>query len=475
MTSGPGDVIDLDQVQIKIHYSDTTKPTIALYGTSPMTLEVGDSYSEPGAVWTDNVDGTGDATVGGDTVDTSTVNTYTVTYNYTDSSGNAADEVTRTVNVVDTTKPTIEAHGDETAEATSSAGATVSYTSPATADNYDAPGTATCLPASGSTFPLGDTTVTCNATDSATNAATPTTFAVHVVDTTKPTLPTADPVAGDYLTDQSVTLSSTDSGSGLDKIYYTTDGSDPDNSSTEYSGAITVDKDMTIKAIAYDNAGNASDVLEAVYGIAPVITEETSSSVSSSSTTITWLTDDPATSRVIYDTVSHAVTGAAPNYGYANSTVEDENEVLSHSVAITGLSVGTTYYFRTVSHGSPEAVSSEQSFATAKSSSSDDDSGDDHQHDSKDKKLASGASIPGLSFISANLPGGGESGSDTGGNTNSIQENLPENLPAESKPINIKTDENTSRSFGSFWWLWILILIFGAAGIYLIRKWASNK
>jgi len=473
VTSGPGDVIDLDQVQIKIHYSDTTKPTIALYGTSPMTLEVGDSYSEPGAVWTDNVDGTGDATVGGDTVDTSTVNIYTVTYNYTDSSGNAADEVTRTVNVVDTTKPTIEAHGDETAEATSSAGATVSYTSPATADNYDAPGTATCLPASGSTFPLGDTTVTCNATDSATNAATPTTFVVHMVDTTKPTLPTADPVAGDYLTHQLVTLSSTDSGSGLDKIYYTTDGTDPDDSSPEYSAPIEVGLDMTVKAIAYDNAGNASDVLEAVYGIAPVITEETSSSVSSSSTTITWLTDDPATSRVIYDIVSHPdISGSsAPDYGYANSTVEDENEVLSHSVAITGLSVGTTYYFRTVSHGSPEAVSSEQSFATAKSSSSDDDSGDDHQHDSKDKKLASGASIPGLSFVSANLPGGGESGSDTGENINSTKENLP----AEPKPISIKTGENTPRSFGSFWWLWILILIFGAVGIYLIRKWASNK
>ena len=38
-------------------------------------------------------------TVGGDTVDTSTVGTYNITYNVSDSAGNAAAEVTRTVNV----------------------------------------------------------------------------------------------------------------------------------------------------------------------------------------------------------------------------------------------------------------------------------------------------------------------------------------------------------------------------------------
>jgi hypothetical protein len=62
------------------------------------------------------------------------------------------------------------------------------YTSPATHDLVDGDGVADCTPASGTQFALGDTTVTCNATDAHGNAATPTTFTVHVVDTTAPTI-----------------------------------------------------------------------------------------------------------------------------------------------------------------------------------------------------------------------------------------------------------------------------------------------
>ena len=43
------------------------------------------------------LDGSGAATVGGDTVDTATPATYTVTYNFTDTAGNAATQVTRSV------------------------------------------------------------------------------------------------------------------------------------------------------------------------------------------------------------------------------------------------------------------------------------------------------------------------------------------------------------------------------------------
>ncbi|KKU05888.1 MAG: hypothetical protein UX08_C0001G0015 [Candidatus Collierbacteria bacterium GW2011_GWB1_45_35] len=82
--------------------------------------------------------------------------------------------------------------------------------------------------------------------------------------------------------------------------------------------------------------------------------------------TIVWNTDHPSTSRVIYETISHPTLGDAPNYGYAHSTVEkdDSPKVTSHAVTITGLTAGTTYYYRAVSHGSPEVVGSEKSFTT---------------------------------------------------------------------------------------------------------------
>ena len=66
------------------------------------------------------------------------------------------------------------------ATATSANGAKVTYTSPGTTDAVDGPGTANCTPASGTTFAVGSTTVTCNATDDAGNNATPTTFKVNV-------------------------------------------------------------------------------------------------------------------------------------------------------------------------------------------------------------------------------------------------------------------------------------------------------
>jgi len=88
----------------------------------------------------------------------------------------------------DTIAPTIDSHSDVTAQATGPTGAVVAYTSPATHDAVDGDEAATCSPVSGSTFVLGDTPVTCNAQDAAGNAATPTTFVVHVVDTTPPVI-----------------------------------------------------------------------------------------------------------------------------------------------------------------------------------------------------------------------------------------------------------------------------------------------
>ena len=73
---------------------------------------------------------------------------------------------------------------DATLEATSAAGAALTYTASAV-DSTGEPVPVTCTPASGSIFPLGTTTVTCTATDAHGNVTTQT-FQVTVQDTTPP-------------------------------------------------------------------------------------------------------------------------------------------------------------------------------------------------------------------------------------------------------------------------------------------------
>ena len=82
---------------------DTEAPVITLEGDETINLTVGDSFSDPGATATDDVDGdiSADIEIGGDEVDTETAGTYEITYNVSDEAGNAATEVIRTVIVSD--------------------------------------------------------------------------------------------------------------------------------------------------------------------------------------------------------------------------------------------------------------------------------------------------------------------------------------------------------------------------------------
>jgi chitodextrinase len=92
--------------------ADTTAPIIALNGASTINLNIGDTYTELGATATDNVDGNLTSTiVTSGTVNTNAVGIYTVNYNATDAAGNAATQVSRTVNVSDGTAPVITLTG----------------------------------------------------------------------------------------------------------------------------------------------------------------------------------------------------------------------------------------------------------------------------------------------------------------------------------------------------------------------------
>ncbi|MCK5460096.1 lamin tail domain-containing protein [Candidatus Parcubacteria bacterium] len=80
--------------------------------------------------------------------------------------------------------------------------------------------------------------------------------------------------------------------------------------------------------------------------------------------TITWHTNKPATSRVVYGTLSVADIGEWPNLGYQYSTTEDLNKITFHEVVISGLLPNTTYYFRTISAASPAIYGKELFFTT---------------------------------------------------------------------------------------------------------------
>jgi len=78
----------------------------------------------------------------------------------------------------DTTAPTVNVPADLSVPATSLSGASVTFAVSAT-DDRDSNPSLSCSPGSGSVFPIGDTTVTCTATDGAGNT-TVASFVVHV-------------------------------------------------------------------------------------------------------------------------------------------------------------------------------------------------------------------------------------------------------------------------------------------------------
>ena len=84
----------------KTNFPLQTTPLITLLGDAVVDINVGDTYVDDGATAFDETDG--DLTssiVTVNPVDPNTEDTYIVTYNVSNSQGNHADEVTRTVNV----------------------------------------------------------------------------------------------------------------------------------------------------------------------------------------------------------------------------------------------------------------------------------------------------------------------------------------------------------------------------------------
>ena len=98
-----------------------------------------------------------------------------------------ATTVSVVVTVLPAAAPVISSHADETVEATSASGATVTYVRPSAIDNLDGIVAVNCAPASGTAFPMGSTVVSCAASDHLGHSAS-SHFNVQVRDTAAPTV-----------------------------------------------------------------------------------------------------------------------------------------------------------------------------------------------------------------------------------------------------------------------------------------------
>jgi hypothetical protein len=177
------------QFTVTVTFTDTQPPAFSPNPPPPISA----TTSGTGAVVNYTVTATDDSGTPTITCAPASGSTFPVgqtTVNCTASDGtnttNASFIVT--VTFIDTAAPTFSnVPSNRTVEANGPSGSVATYTTPTATDAVEGPKPVTCVPSSGSTFPLGTTTVNCSASDSQGNTGHAT-FSITVVDTTKPTL-----------------------------------------------------------------------------------------------------------------------------------------------------------------------------------------------------------------------------------------------------------------------------------------------
>ena len=163
-----GDVRRRRARDIHVSVPDTTGPVV-----TPLADQTLEATSSTGATFpfsapaVDDVDGSLSAPCSPTAYP---IGSTPVTCTATDAAGNSGS-AQFTVIVHDTTGPTLSLPAPITAQATSLSGAVVSYSASANDLVDGAISVLSCLPASGSTFPIGVTHVTCSAADSRSNSS----------------------------------------------------------------------------------------------------------------------------------------------------------------------------------------------------------------------------------------------------------------------------------------------------------------
>jgi hypothetical protein len=184
--------------------------------------------------------------------------------------------------------PTLTVSGPVSAEATSAAGAIVTYAAPTVIENTSGlAGPVGCAPVSGSLFAPGATTVTCNAIDNAGNPASAS-FTVTVRDTTAPTIGNVTPStssmwpANHKMIAVSIAASATDAVSGAACRITSATSNEPDNGQGDGDTAndVVITGPLTVN-LRSERSGNGSG---RIYTIAVTCTDAAGNSATGSTT-----------------------------------------------------------------------------------------------------------------------------------------------------------------------------------------------
>ena len=184
---------DTDGDGVGNNVDEDVPPVITLNGAATVNHEQGTSYTDAGAIATDTVEGTLTVTVSG-VVDSTIAGSYILTYTASDSAGNSAVAVSRTVIVSDTTAPVISLTGSSSVAHEQG----TPYTDPGatSSDTVDDLGMTVVTTGTVDTATAGTYTLTYTATDGAGNVSNVVTRTVTVSDTIAPVI-TFDDADGD--------------------------------------------------------------------------------------------------------------------------------------------------------------------------------------------------------------------------------------------------------------------------------------
>ncbi|MDB4395955.1 DUF5011 domain-containing protein, partial [Akkermansiaceae bacterium] len=277
-------------------------------------------------------------------MNTSVVGSYPVTYNVTDGNSNVAQQVTRTVNVVDTTLPVITLNGGVVV--TIPLGGSYTESGATVSDNHDTELAVTIESSAVNTSVVASYSVTYNVTDDSNNTGTAT-RTVNVVDQTLPVITLTGgnvtieaggsytelgaTASDNYYTGLSVTPSGAVNTSAVGTYTITYSATDPSNKTGTATRTVTVvdttapvvtvtpGNDAVVMGASWTDAGATSDGVEAVI---------TTGSVN--------------TSAVGTYTITYSATDGSQNTGTATRTVIVRNSLDSFGDVVVYPNQSTT-------------------------------------------------------------------------------------------------------------------------------------